>query len=133
MGDLPDVRAHRTMSNLLAVAVLIVMNLACSRAGGASSENQPFRVSTSQMFVTVENQAGLPLSDIKVGIVPASRATTFTASWSRLDTNEKRDFSLREFRDQGGTQLNLRIHRPRSVVVSGVDINMKKYEAEQPW
>lgn len=127
-------RAHGLMSGILAFALLTFGSVACGKTtGGTNAADQLIGISTSQMFVTIENRAGLPLIDIKVSIVPVGRATTFAATWTRMESSEKHDFSLGAFRGQDGTPLNLRIHRPQSVVVTATDINQKLYKVESPW
>lgn len=127
-------RAHGLMGGILALGLLIFGSIACGKTtGGTNAANQLIGITTSQMFVTIENRAGVPLMDIKVNIVPVGRATIFTATWTRMENSEKHDFSLGEFRGRDGTPLNLRIHRPQSVVVTATDINQKPYEVETSW
>ncbi|MBI4477630.1 MAG: hypothetical protein HY654_10680 [Acidobacteria bacterium] len=118
---------------IFALGVLIFGLAACSQAGSADTENQIIGISTSQLFVTVENRAGFALTEIKVNIVPVGRVTTFSTTWTRLEVSEKRDFSLGDFRSRDGTPLNLRVHRPQSVVVNAVGFNGEKYEVESSW
>ncbi|MBI1874799.1 MAG: hypothetical protein HYZ58_18015 [Acidobacteria bacterium] len=126
-------RAHGLMNGILAIGIL-AFGAACGKTtGGTNAADQLIGISTSQMFVTIENRAGIPLMDIKVNIVPVGRATTFIATWTRMEASEKHDFSLGAFRGQDGTPLNLRIHRPQSVVVTATDINQKAYKIESPW
>lgn len=93
----------------------------------------PIGVQTSQMFVTVENKAGLPLIDIDVAIVPVGAPTEFTKFVERLENGEKRDVSLGDFSAQGGTTFSLRIVRPKTVRVRAKDLVGKTYEVAVPW
>lgn len=127
-------RAHGLMIGILAIVPLTFGGVACGKTtGGTNAADQLIGIATSQMFVTIENRAGLALMDIKVSIVPVGRATIFAATWTRMEANEKHDFSLGAFRGQDGTPLNLRIHRPQSVVVTATDINQKPYKIESSW
>lgn len=121
---------------LVTALVAGLAGAACGSTRGsatASSENGAFEVKTSQLFITVANRSGRPLVDIRVGIVPAGRMTTFTTSYARMESAEKRDFSLALFRSSDGTPFSLRVHRPRSVKVSGKDLDGKTHETEVSW
>jgi len=50
------------------------------RATGAQAADAPIGVQTPQMFVTVENKAGLPLVDVDVSILPVGGPIVFTKS-----------------------------------------------------
>lgn len=107
---------------------------ACSSGGrAAQAANAPIGVQTSQMFVTVENKAGLPLVNIDVAIVPVGAPTEFTKFVERLENGEKRDLSLGDFSGQGGTTFSLRIVRPKTVRVRAKDLVGKTYEVAVPW
>jgi hypothetical protein len=99
----------------------------------ANPENAPLRIENTQMFVTVENRSGLALREVKIQIVPVGRSTDFSIIVPRLENGEKRDFSLGNFRGRDGTPFNLRVSKPKTVKVSGTDINDKVVEVEVPW
>lgn len=107
---------------------------ACSSGErAAQAANAPIGVQTSQMFVTVENKAGLPLVNIDVAILPIGVPTEFTKFVGRLENGEKRDLSLGDFSAQGGTTFSLRIVRPKTVRVRAKDLVGKTYEVAVPW
>ncbi|MBI3490227.1 MAG: hypothetical protein HY047_00260 [Acidobacteria bacterium] len=106
---------------------------ACSSGGQApQAANAPIAVQTSQMFVTVENKAGLPLVDVDVAILPVGGPAVFTKLVERIENGEKRDLSLGDF-SQGGTTFSLRIMRPKTVRVRAKDVVGKTYEVSVPW
>ena len=117
------------------VSVLAV--LAVGACGGvmppAQPENAPLRIENTQMFITVENRSGLALRDLTVQIVPTGRATEYLITVPRLENGDKRDFPLGNFRGRDGTPFNLRVVRPKSVKVSGTNINNQVIEAEVAW
>ncbi len=135
--------SRRNFVILASIAIVGLMGYAGMsrfRAGGAGgaigtsgSEAVPIAVQTSQLFVSLENQSGLSLFDVRVGIVPVGRATVFTSSIGRMDPGEKRDIPVANFRGREGTPFNLRIHRPRTVEVTATDINQKQYKSETDW
>jgi hypothetical protein len=108
---------------------------ACSSAGGPPPQaaDAPIRVQTSDLFLTVENKAGLPLTDVDVAIVPAGSPTAFNKFVGRMENGEKRNLSLGEFAGRDGTTFSLRVVRPRSVRVKAKDMVGKTYDLEAPW
>ena len=111
--------------------------LAVGACGGvmppAQPENAPFRIENTQMFITVENRSGLALREITIQIVPTGRATDFSIIVPRLENGDKRDFPVGNFRGRDGTPFNLRVVRPKTIKVSGTNINNQVIEAEVPW
>jgi hypothetical protein len=115
---------------VLSAAVLVV---GCSAGGSGTPADSPVTVETSQLFVTVQNIAGLPLTDVTIAVVPAGVQPEYTKYYSRMESSEKRDISLSEFNGRDGTPLNLQVVRPRSVHVTATDLNGKAYDVELPW
>jgi hypothetical protein len=103
--------------------------------GGTSSSAGPalIEVETSSVLMTVRNQSGRTLVDVRVSIVPVGGATQFTATIPRMESGEKRNLSLREFRGKDGTPFDLRVIKPKKVRVSGTDPDGKTIEVERPW
>jgi hypothetical protein len=108
---------------------------ACSSAGGPPPQaaDAPIRVQTSDLFLTVENKAGMPLTDVDVAIVPAGNPTAFNKYVGRLENGEKRNLSLGDFAGRDGTTFNRRMVRPKSVRVKAKDMVGKAYDVEAPW
>ena len=133
----------RTIVIVAVVAVLAGMGFVYVRSGsstpstdaiGTSGEAAAIAVTTSQMFVTLENQAGMALRDVKVNIVPVGRATVFSpAMIARIETNAKRQISLGEFRGRDGTPFNTRVHRPMAVQITAERVDGKAIQIEVPW
>lgn len=111
----------------------LVVTLAACGGGSAQAENAPIRVDISPMFITVENRAGMALTDVKVRILPYGGATEFSVSVYRMANAEKRDFMLGDFRGTDGTPFNGRVVKVKNVKVSGKDINGTVVEVEVPW
>ncbi len=107
---------------------------ACSSGQPApQAADAPIGVQTSQMFVTVENKAGLPLVDVDVAILPVGGPIVFTKFVARVENGEKRTLSLGDFTGQDGTTFSLRIVRPKTVRVKAKDLVGKTYEVAVPW
>ena len=127
----------RLSKALLAVAILVatLAVVACggsSESAAAASMGGPIEVEVSQLFITVTNRSGGAITDLKVEIIPIGRATIFTASHYRLESESKRDFSMADLRGSDGTPFNLRIHKPRSIRVTAKGMS-DNYDIEVPW
>ena len=118
-------------------SVVVAATWACSASGGGAAQqaaDAPIGVRTSDMFVTLENRAGLPLVDVDVTILPIGTPTAFTKSVSRMENGEKRDFPLGNFTAQDRTTtFSLRLVRPKSVRVKARDLVGKAYEVTVAW
>lgn len=131
-----SIRRSRTirMVQAFAIGTIAVLAASCSEQGAATqSGDAPFTVTTSQMFVSVQNNAGLPVTDVTVGIVPMGPSGEFTKFFGRIENSEKRDIALGEFNGRDGTPFSLRIVKPKAVHIKGTDVNGKTYDFELPW
>lgn len=117
--------------------ISLLVALALGACGGvmppAQPESAPIRIENTQMFITVENRSGLALREVTIQIVPVGRSTDFSIIVPRLENGDKRDFPLGNFRGRDGTPFNLRVVRPKSIKVSGTNINNEVIESEVPW
>jgi hypothetical protein len=109
----------------------------CSDAPSASqAADASIKITTSPMYITVKNDSGMALNDIRVAIIPMGgmgRATMYTKLVGRMENSETRDIMLGEFGSQDGTPFNLRVARPKSVEVNATDVNGKAYAVEVGW
>lgn len=128
--------SRRRRASLAFVCSLIgcgVLIGGCSEQGAAQDANAPVKVETSQMYVTVRNESGLPLNEVAVSIVPAGRATIYNKFVGRLENAESKNIMLGEFYGRDGTPFSLRVVNPRSVEVKAIDIKGNKHNVEVPW
>ena len=105
----------------------------CSDEPTAQAQNAPIGIQTSQLSIVIENKVGMPLTDVDVAILPLNGATEFKKFVGRMENAEKRDLSLGGFYGRDGTTFNLRVVRPKSVRVTGKDLNAKPYNVETRW
>lgn len=115
---------------LVALALLIG---GCSEQGAAQDANAPVKILTSQMYVTLRNDSGAPLSEVTVSIVPIGRQTIYNKFIGRLENSESRNVMLGDFLGSDGTPFSLRVVKPRSVEIKGKDVKGKDYSAEVAW
>src|SRR5262245_28144683 len=116
---------HRVFAGVL---LLVVFSGGCS--GASTSEqaaNSPLAVETSQMAVTVRNTVGQPLTDVTIAIVPFGGQTEFATFFSRIESSEKREIVLSDFRGRDGTTFSLRVVKPRSGRVKAKDFPGQDY------
>ena len=119
------------LASVLAFGV-IAATVACSHDSElVQAADAPIGIETSQLFVTVENKAGIALLDVKVAVL--TPGAPYTYIFSRLESGEKKDVPLSSFSSRDGTSLSLRMVRPRAVQVTGTDMVKKQYDVKAPW
>ena len=129
-----DHRRLRTLFAVTALAAAALAGAACSSQGGAgASENALIGIQTSQLWITVENKAGMALIDLVIEIIPAGSQVSYTATYYRLENGEKRDFAAANFTSRDNTPFNIRVSRPKAVRLTGKDITGKVVRVEVPW
>jgi hypothetical protein len=115
------------------LVALALFTLGCSEQPAAQDGNAPVKIVTSQMYVTVRNDSGAPLSDVTVAIVPIGRQTVFNKFIGRLENSESRNVMLGDFLGRDGTPFSPRVVKARSVELKGKDVKGKDYSTEVPW
>jgi hypothetical protein len=127
-----------TIAALIAASWLLsaCSNATTSEAGAlATSGVEPATIAleASNQYVTITNNAGRPLEEIRIAIQPIGNAPPFASTLRRMENGEKRDISLAQFRSNDGTTFNPRVLRARQVTVTATDIVGKKHELTKPW
>jgi len=103
-------------------------------SGSAATEDSSLiGVETSQFSVVIVNKVGMPLTDVQVAILPVGGVTQFTKMAGRLDNGEKREIALGGFFGRDGTPFSLRVVKPKTVRVTGRDMNNKPVQIDVPW
>jgi type IV pilus biogenesis protein CpaD/CtpE len=121
------------VSRILLFSAATIGLVACADTAPARSENAPIGIENSQLSIVIENKVGMPLTDVDVSIVPIGGATEFRKFVGRMENAEKRDLSLGAFYGRDGTTFSLRVVRPKTVRVTGKDLNAKPYSVESRW
>ena len=127
---------RRLRSPLIAVALAAaaLAGAACSSQGGSgAADNALVSIQTSQLWITVENKAGMALTDLVIEIIPAGSQVAYTATYYRLENGEKRDFAAANFTTRDNTPFNIRVSRPKAVRLTGKDITGKVVRVDVPW
>jgi hypothetical protein len=122
---------HRVFGGVL---LMLVLGGGCSDGGSSEQTGtSPLAVETSQASVTIRNTVGQPLTDVSIAIVPVAGPLEYATFFSRIESAEKRDIVLSDFRGRDGTTFNLRVVKPRSVRIKAKDFTGKDYEATVAW
>ncbi len=121
--------AHRGLLVTLLFASVVVA--ACG-SSATSVQTGPIRVQTSDMWVTIENQAGMPVTDLTIEVVPYGNVP-FSTTHYRLENGESHDIGVNEFRGRDGTPLNLHTSKPKLVRVRGTNISGQPVAVEVAW
>lgn len=127
--------ARRRSFTFVVGAVLLGL-AACTGAPklpGAKEGPAPVGIEVSQMFITVDNRSGGPLTNVTVVVIPVGAQTLFTTTLYRLENAEKRDLSFSSFRGRDGTPFDRRVVRTKAVKVTATDVMGKPVEVEVPW
>jgi hypothetical protein len=127
--------ATRALGGLLFSCALFA---ACSSpetsgaVGTSGSMSAGIGIETSSLFITIENRAGTPLSDVNISL-EGGGATTYTAHFPKMATGEKKDIPTASLKGRDGSTLNLLAVHPRQITVTGVDLMGKKHNVTVPW
>lgn len=136
MATLIDRIRRRRSARLVCVLVMagLVIPIGCSnQAAEQAAADSPLGIKVAQSFMTIQNKAGLPLTDVTIAIVPVGRQTEYTKFYGRIETSQNLDLSLGEFHGRDGTPFSLRVVKPRSIKIKASTMAGKKYDVELPW
>lgn len=130
--------SHSLTVGLIAATWLLP---ACSAAsnpetgalGTSGAEPSAIALETSSQSITVTNNAGKPIEDVRIAIQPIGSAPPFTSTLRRLENGEKRELSLAQFRSNDGTTFNPRFAKAKQVTVTATDIVGKRHELTRAW
>jgi hypothetical protein len=117
---------------LIATAVL---STGCSEQGSAAEQpdaNAPVLIEVSQAAIAVQNRAGNPLTDITVTVV-AYGGIEFSKTLLRIESSERRQIPMGDFRSRDGSRYNVQLTRPKTVRLRASDVAGKRYEIEMPF
>jgi len=137
---------RRALVAIVGVLVFGVVASACSGgpvagapgSAGTSGRSEPAFVDvqvTPALAIIVQNRAAQPFLNVSIVIKPATGATLYTTSLSRLEPGEVRNLSLGNFRSPDGKSLStiFAFVRPKEITVTAVDRDGGKHEITVPW
>jgi hypothetical protein len=101
--------------------------------GTSGAEPSVIALETSNQSITVTNNAGKPIEDVRVAIQPIGSLPPYRSTLRRLENGEKRELSLAQLRSHDGTTFNPRFARAKQVTVTATDIVGKKHELTKAW
>ena len=134
-GFLVAAVSRRRLGLLRQLCSVCLTGLALAGCSGsaATEDSSLIGVETSQFSVVIVNKVGMPLTDVQVAILPVGGVTQFTKMAGRLDNGEKREIALGGFFGRDGTPFSLRVVKPKTVRVTGRDMNNKPVQIDVPW
>lgn len=101
--------------------------------GTSGVEPSVIALETSNQSVTITNNAGKPIEDVRIVIQPVGTVPPFTSTLRRMENAERREISLAQFRSNDGTTFSPRFTKARRVTVTAIDIVGKKHEVTRAW
>lgn len=129
-------RSHRRPSMLIVIGVFLLSAAiaGCSQQGTAAQldQNAPIVITTRATVITMQNNAGMALNEVKLTVVPYGNVE-FTKTFSRLEHAETRDVQLTDLLSRDGTAFNPRLSNPKLIRVTAEDTVGKRYDLERPW
>jgi hypothetical protein len=130
--------SHSLTASLIAASWLlsactVVSNPENGALGTSGAEPAVIALETSSQSITVTNNAGKPIEDVRVAIHPVGSAPPYTSMLRRMENGEKRELSLAQFRSNDGTTFNPRYAKAKQVTVTATDIVGKKHELTKAW
>jgi hypothetical protein len=130
--------SHSLTAGLIAATWLLSSCSATSNPetgalGTSGAEPSAIALETSSQSISVTNNAGKPIEDVRVVIHPIGSAPPYTSTLRRLENGEKRELSLSQFRTNDGTTFNPRFVKAKQVTVTAVDFVGKKHELTRAW
>ena len=105
----------------------------CSGGEIAAPVDSPVAIEISQFSLTVRNVAGLPLSDVTIGIKPGGVRPEYQKTLQRLGNGQNQDIPYAEFRGVDRNALDLQSVNPRYVHITATDLVGKEYDVQLPW
>ena len=117
---------------VLGITVAVVACGSQDRATG-SATGGPIEIEISQLFIHVINRSGTAITDVKLELVPIGRATIFSATHYRLESEGRQSFSMNDLRGSDGTPFRRSVHRPQTVRVTANGVDGTAHELEIPW
>jgi hypothetical protein len=123
---------RRSALMLSGVIFAALLAASCSAGGSAAQLNAPVSITTKQTVITIANQAGTPINDIKIAVV-AYGNTEFTKLLGRMDSAATREVALSELSSRDGTAFNARLSKPKLVRLTAIDLSGKTFDVEVPW
>ena len=121
-----------SLARVLAFGVVMLSAAACSSDNEAvQAADAPIGIETDQLSIDIENRTTGPLLEVRITVQTAG--APYTNYIPRLESRERKEFPLNSFMSRDGTNLNLRVTKPRAVQVTAVDLLKKQYDVKAPW
>ena len=122
----------------IAGAVALMLHIACTNAGvdkavGTTDGTSGVLVSRTGKGVTVRNQAGRPLLNVRIAIESRDGAAVFVHTLPTLDAGASHEVAFSDFRTEDGTLFEPGSVAPKQIKTTARDTLANSYDVTTPW
>ena len=108
-------------------------NAAVDKAVGTTDGTSGVLVTTTRKGVTVQNQAGRPLLNIRIAIESRDGDQVFVHTLPTLDAGAAREVPFADFRTDDGTLFDPGSVAPKQIKTTARDTLANSYDVITPW
>jgi hypothetical protein len=122
----------------IAGAVALVAHLACTNAAvdkavGTTDGTSGVLVSRTGKGITVQNQAGRPLLNIRIAIESRDGGAVFVHTLPTLDAGASHEVAFSDFRTEDGTLFEPGSAAPKQIKTTARDTLANSYDVTTRW
>ena len=122
----------------ISVALTLMAHVACSNAAvdkavGTSDGASGLIVSRTEKGISLQNQAGRPLLNIRIAIAPRDDGRVFVHTLPTLDAGAAREVPFADFRSEDGTLFDPGSVAPKEIKTTARDTLANSYDVTTPW
>ena len=122
----------------IAGAAALVAHLACTNAAvdkavGTTDGTSGVLVSRTGKGITVQNQAGRPLLNIRIAIESRDGGAVFVHTLPTLDAGASHEVAFSDFRTEDGTLFDPGSAAPKQIKTTARDTLANNYDVTTPW
>jgi hypothetical protein len=123
----------RIAGTVALVAHLACTNAAVDKAVGTTDGTSGVLVARSDRGITVQNQAGRPLLNIRIAIESRDGAAVFVHTLPTLDSGAWHEVAFSDFRTEDGTLFDPGSVAPKQIKTTARDTLANSYDVTTPW
>ena len=122
----------------IAAALTLMVPIACTNAAvdkavGTTDGTSGVLVTRTGNGITVQNQAGRPLLNIRIAIESRDGAAVFVHTLPTLDAGASHEVAFADFRTEDGTPFDPGSIAPKQIKTTARDTLANSYDVTTPW
>jgi len=122
----------------IAGADALIVHIACTNAAvdkavGTTDGTSGVLVTRTGKGITVQNQAGRPLLNIRIAIESGDGAAVFVHTLPTLDAGASHEVAFADFRTEDGTLFEPGSITPKQIKTTARDTLANSYDVTTPW